>query len=205
MKLGIKAYLCGLISQSLVEMDKQKQILQAALKLFVEFGFHGTPTSKIARDAGVSNGTLFHYFKTKDELVVALYVSIKVNLATCFELEPHGGETVKNTFKRLYLGWIYWALENPVEFKFIKQFHSSPYSSLVSDERIQAQIDRMMIFMQNSIDSRILKPLPVDFIFTLINNHVDGVVEYLVVSSPEEIKQKELINLSFDLLWDMMT
>ena len=53
------------------KLDKPEKILSTALKLFVAYGFHGTPTSKIASEAGVSNGTLFHYFKTKDELVVA--------------------------------------------------------------------------------------------------------------------------------------
>ena len=54
-------------------MEKREKILAAALNLFVEFGFHGTPTSKIAQKAGVANGTLFHYFATKEELVVALF------------------------------------------------------------------------------------------------------------------------------------
>jgi AcrR family transcriptional regulator len=42
-------------------MDKQQEILSAALQLFVANGFHGTATSKIAKEAGVANGTLFHY------------------------------------------------------------------------------------------------------------------------------------------------
>ena len=44
--------------------EKQKAVMEAALKLFTEKGFHGTPTSKIAKDAKVATGTLFHYFKT---------------------------------------------------------------------------------------------------------------------------------------------
>jgi AcrR family transcriptional regulator len=61
-------------------MDKREQILASALRLFVEFGFHGTPTSKIAKEAGVSNGTLFHYFATKEDLIKELYISIKNEL-----------------------------------------------------------------------------------------------------------------------------
>ena len=65
-------------------MDKREQILLAALKLFTEFGFHGTPTSKIAVEAGVSNGTLFHYFKTKEALILALYDYVKKNSTNLF-------------------------------------------------------------------------------------------------------------------------
>ena len=42
-------------------MDKKKQLLETATKLFVERGFHATPTSAITKEAGVSAGILFHY------------------------------------------------------------------------------------------------------------------------------------------------
>ena len=61
-------------------MTKKEAILNTALKLFVENGFHGTATGKIAQEAGVGTGTLFTYFKTKDELVLSLYVSIKIEM-----------------------------------------------------------------------------------------------------------------------------
>ena len=66
-------------------MEKTKKILDAALKLFVEYGFHGTPTSKIAEEAGVANGTLFNKFKTKDELIVALFVDIELHMSKFVE------------------------------------------------------------------------------------------------------------------------
>jgi AcrR family transcriptional regulator len=49
--------------------EKKQQIMNAALKLFVENGFHGTSTAEIAKTAGVATGTLFHHFKTKQELI----------------------------------------------------------------------------------------------------------------------------------------
>ena len=58
-------------------MDKRELLLEAATKLFVERGLHATPTSVISKEAGVSAGILFHYFKTKDDLIDELYVSIK--------------------------------------------------------------------------------------------------------------------------------
>ena len=57
--------------------SKKEQILTSALELFVTLGFHGTSTSAIAKNAGISNGILFHYFKTKEELITELYIEIK--------------------------------------------------------------------------------------------------------------------------------
>ncbi len=186
-------------------MDKQELILQAALKLFVEFGFHGTPTSKIAREAGVSNGTLFHYFKTKDELVVALYIYIKSNLSACVSGERPEGETIKATFKRVFLSTLYWAKENPMEFRFTQQFMSSPYYSMVSTEEILRQTKHFLDLMQEGIDARVLKPLPINLLFTLLSSHISGINQYIITSNLDSEKEHEFINLSFDLIWDMIT
>jgi len=51
--------------------DKRQRILEAARKRFRYYGFKKTTMQEIARDAGVAGGTLYHYFKDKDELLVA--------------------------------------------------------------------------------------------------------------------------------------
>src|SRR5947209_9685589 len=56
------------------DLKKEKtkeQILSAALQLFREKGIEGTTTKQISRKAGIAEGTLFNYFKTKEDL--ALY------------------------------------------------------------------------------------------------------------------------------------
>jgi len=45
--------------------DKQRQILDAALGLFAERGFHGTRVPLVAEAAGVATGTIYHYFDSK--------------------------------------------------------------------------------------------------------------------------------------------
>lgn len=58
---------------SLVLMtEKQETILSVALRLFAERGYENTPTSLIAREAGVSEGLIFRHFENKDGLLRAL-------------------------------------------------------------------------------------------------------------------------------------
>ena len=45
------------------------QILDIALNHFIRYGFYGTSTRKIAEEAGISSGLMFHYFPSK----LALY------------------------------------------------------------------------------------------------------------------------------------
>ncbi len=52
--------------------QREADIIQAATDLFAENGFHNTSTRKIAAAAGVSEGTVFHYFSTKNALLLAI-------------------------------------------------------------------------------------------------------------------------------------
>lgn len=51
-----------------------KKILDAATKVFTIKGFNGATTNEIAKEAGVSEGTIFRYFDTKKELFLSLFV-----------------------------------------------------------------------------------------------------------------------------------
>ena len=51
---------------------KQRRVLLSSLKLFSEMGFENTTSSLIAERAGVSEGTVFSYFKTKEGILEAI-------------------------------------------------------------------------------------------------------------------------------------
>ena len=55
-------------------MNRRESILQTAIELFCDYGFEKTKISEVAVKAGVGKGTVYEYFKSKDEL---LYESIK--------------------------------------------------------------------------------------------------------------------------------
>jgi AcrR family transcriptional regulator len=55
-----------------VVLQRQRQILSAAVKIFAMQGFANTKISDIASDAGLSHGLIYHYFKTKDEIFTEL-------------------------------------------------------------------------------------------------------------------------------------
>jgi TetR/AcrR family transcriptional regulator, fatty acid metabolism regulator protein len=50
-------------------VDKRRQILDAAIRVFARQGFHSTRVSDIADEAGVAYGLVYHYFKSKDEVL----------------------------------------------------------------------------------------------------------------------------------------
>jgi len=52
--------------------EKFELILEAALKVIAENGFHGSQVSKIAKEAGIADGTVYLYFKNKEDILISL-------------------------------------------------------------------------------------------------------------------------------------
>src|SRR5438067_11510326 len=55
------------------QSDKRTRIMDAAIKVFAERGFHSATVAEIARAAGVADGTIYLYFKSKDDLLLRLF------------------------------------------------------------------------------------------------------------------------------------
>jgi AcrR family transcriptional regulator len=65
-------------------MAKEEMILDAAIKIFSEKGFSAATTSEIAKEAGVAEGTIFRYFKTKKELLKKVMAKLMMVFAQEF-------------------------------------------------------------------------------------------------------------------------
>jgi len=53
--------------------SKPQQIIDAAIRVFARTGYFNSRVSDIAREAGIASGTIYLYFKTKDEILVSLF------------------------------------------------------------------------------------------------------------------------------------
>ncbi|WP_419959179.1 TetR/AcrR family transcriptional regulator [Psychrobacillus sp. BM2] len=55
------------------DKPKYKQIIDAAIIVIAENGYHQSQVSKIAKQAGVADGTIYLYFKNKEEILVSVF------------------------------------------------------------------------------------------------------------------------------------
>ncbi|MEK8129186.1 TetR/AcrR family transcriptional regulator [Paenibacillus filicis] len=53
--------------------EKRQLILEAALQVIAEHGYHQAQVSRIAKEAGVADGTIYLYFKNKEDILVSLF------------------------------------------------------------------------------------------------------------------------------------
>lgn len=192
-----------MISQSV--NDKRKDLLAAALRLFAGNGFHGTPTSKIAKEAGVANGTLFHYYKTKEDLIVSLYIDIKSRMSEYVEANAEKDKSIKKNFRNQYIQIMLWSLSHRDEFYFIQQFHTSPFAALVPPEEIERMTGKSCEQIEKAIKEKSIKKRDPNFILTLFSSHTFGLNQYLTKTELTEKEQKEVIKDSFNMLWAMIS
>jgi len=53
--------------------DKYQRILEASVNVFADHGFHQSTVSQIAKKAGVADGTIYLYFKNKEDILVQIF------------------------------------------------------------------------------------------------------------------------------------
>jgi TetR/AcrR family transcriptional regulator, fatty acid metabolism regulator protein len=63
-----------LTDRSINKADRRREILDAAVKVFARQGFHACRVSDIADEAGVAYGLVYHYFRSKDEILNTLFL-----------------------------------------------------------------------------------------------------------------------------------
>ncbi|MBO8170457.1 MAG: TetR/AcrR family transcriptional regulator [Bacillaceae bacterium] len=66
--------------------DKYQAIIDAAVKVIARHGYHHAQVSKIAREANVADGTIYLYFKNKDDILISLF---KEKMGSFFETTHH--------------------------------------------------------------------------------------------------------------------
>lgn len=81
--------------------DKHERILRAAIRVFARKGFYATRVSEIAKAAGVADGTIYLYFKNKDDVLISLFESRLGRLIEELQIQVNGGGSVVERLQRV--------------------------------------------------------------------------------------------------------
>ncbi len=185
-------------------MDKRELLLEAATKLFVERGLHATPTSAISKQAGVSAGILFHYFKTKDDLIDELYVSIKKEYTSSILIDI---DRIKSDLGKLRLIWSNswnWAIDNDLKFKFLLQVDNTNCSERVkSHPEIITKVEKFNNFIQEYVDKELVKNIDTYFLMTSMFSLITSMVNYLTLF-PELRHDQVFIEQAWEMFYNCL-
>ena len=150
--------------------DKREEIMQAALELIAEHGFHGAPMAMVADRAGVGAGTIYRYFESKDALIAEIFGELEKKVVEYLLQGYSLDRPLRERFIHLSTMIIRYFMDNAIHFRFIEQYMNSPYGVSLRRERLLGKardIDLFRHLLQEGIDSRALKDLPLTLHFAL--------------------------------------
>jgi len=81
--------------------EKYNLILSAAMKVFAEHGFHRSQVARIAKEAGVADGTIYLYFKSKEDILICLFREMLGELVAKFHASIEQTTGVKEALRKV--------------------------------------------------------------------------------------------------------
>ena len=181
--------------------DKRNAILSAASQVFAERGL-GAPTLAITSAAGIAEGSLFTYFKTKDELINALYREIKLELADAIMSGFPRKQSVRNRLQHVWNHFVDWGVVNPNQQRGLKQIQVWGGLTGESKNAGVAPFTEIQRITDDAVTQRRYKDIPQAFIGAALTALAEMTVDFM---RQEPQKAEMYRTAGFELLWAGIT
>lgn len=182
--------------------EKRSAILAAAAKVYAQRGLDDAPTSAISRLAEVAEGTLFTYFKTKDDLLNALYRELKLELAEVMMSNFSRKKSVRSRMQHAWDGFINWGLANPLQRRALAQIEVSDRLTPESRQAGAVPFAGIEITAQDAFAQNLFADISLEFIAASMRALADATMNY-IAQHPKQADHYR--KAGFDLLWNGIT
>jgi len=170
--------------------ERQKQIIADAIPVFLKEGVT-VPTARVAKAVGVSNGTLFNAFATKQELIDSIYRTTKLEMLAVLPT-PDGTPFGLAQMRACWDAYLGWARAVPDSHRVMHLLRQSGFvSQAVSDEIDQLGAPQAQMLL-DAWQEGIIRGPSVSFISDLIFLQIDLVIDHELTGADE--------NLAFEML-----
>jgi TetR/AcrR family transcriptional repressor of multidrug resistance operon len=182
--------------------DKKIAIFDSTLSLVRDNGFHGTPMSLIAKNAGVAAGTIYHHFDSKDTLLLELYEHL-VNQMLSSLLQADGQlRDFKERFFNFFISHSLFYIRHPNALFFMEQFVNSPYYSRQTVQDHDRAQNSLKTLISYGVDQQVLKPLDYRIVCALVHGAVISTAK-IHLCRKITLGQEELHQIA-QMMWDGM-
>ncbi|MDC1221502.1 TetR/AcrR family transcriptional regulator [Salibacteraceae bacterium] len=135
----------------IIREERKAQILDAALHVFAEEGYHSASVSKVAKRAEISKGLIYNYFHSKEEVLRALIIDLFDYAMNALKMKPE--EVISDErFKEIIELSIYIPLQEPQRWKLYMSlvFQQNVAELLMSEmePRMGPFMQQMMVYFQ---------------------------------------------------------
>ena len=153
--------------------------MAAATRVIAAQGL-GAATATIAKEAGVSNGSLFTYFATKADLLSQLYVELKSEMgAVALQGLPTEGD-VRGQMLHLWRNWLRWAASRPEKRRALAHLGVSDDIAPESREAAHRAMAGVAALLQRSRENGPLRNAPLAFVSALMSAMADTTMDFMI-------------------------
>jgi len=194
------------------EREKQQRkidIIDAAERLFFKQGFDNVSMDQIARESELAKGTLYLYFKSREDLHYSIVNRVLEMLSKV--LQENYNEAANGAENLINLGksYIEFSQKYPDHIRAIMMFDSSKFDKLDSNQSLKIlEPDSPLMFLiqiirKGQMDGSVRTDIPDREIALILWSHLASVLELVTLRLPLvgalEVNEKELLNKQFEL------
>jgi len=165
--------------------DRQKQIIAAAIPLFLTEGV-SVSTARIAKVAGVSNGTLFNAFPTKQDLIDAIYRSTKLAMLANFPVSE-GRQFDLQQMRANWDAYLQWARAAPNDHKVMHLLREAGLASPAVEAEVDALSAPHAQTLMAALEHGTVRGPSVAFIGSVIFAQIDLVIDHNLTGADEDL------------------
>ena len=180
--------------------DKRAAIMSAAAGVIAAQGL-GAATAAIAREAGVSNGSLFTYFDTKADLLNQLYLELKADMgAAALAGLPADGD-VREQMLHMWSRWLRWATAYPEKRRALARLEVSDEITLPTHQAASQAMTGIAGLVERSRENGPMRDVPLAFVVGLASALADTTIDF-ITGDPAGADAHG--RAGFDALWRMI-
>ena len=147
--------------------SKRDAVVRAALDLFAERSFDGTPVPLVAERAGVGAGTVYRYFASKQVLGNVVYRECKAALRGALVDAVPPGLPPRERFGHMWRGLARFAAEHPAAFRFLELQHHDDYLDDASRAASAELAERVADFVRSAQAAGAVRAGPAEVLIAL--------------------------------------
>ncbi len=180
--------------------DRRDAILSAATHVIAEQGL-GAATATIAKQAGVSNGSLFVYFDTKAMLLNELYIALKTEMCAAAVDGLPAKSDAREQILHMWDHWLGWATSFPEKRRVLAQLEVSDDITAGSHQIVSSAFSVIAALLDRSRADGPMRDAPLSFVLTLTSAIADATIDAMI-GDPDQAETKARI--AFDAVWRML-
>ena len=181
-------------------MNKKESILRSVLKLVNREGFYHLNIKKIATEANVAAGTIYLYFKGKEDLINALYeyALTRFNQEVLQHFDEEKG--VEKNFYSMMQAAISFYVQRPDYFSFIEQYTYAPFLFKEIQEQNFLLLRPIYKLLRQGKKEKLIREIPDEILISILHGSISTIIK-LHLAKKFDLHQSRNQKIFCDSVW----